>query len=704
MNLLLSKLRTILQYNWLFYLLFLIAIIYSIVVVSLPKESIYSLNDTVFNCIITDIYVDGNYLNLKLDGKEKLQASYYFSSYLEKEKFLNEYELGDYIYIEGNLKEASNNTNPNLFNYKKYLYYNDIYYLLEIDSYSKVKDNDNILYALKNMISNRIEKIDKSSHYLKALILGDDRYINKDIVNIYQDIGISHLFAISGTHITVFAGLLLFFFKRIRMEEKIRYFIVTIFLLFYMFITGFSPSIIRAVVIFVLLSINKIFSLKMKTLNVFILGISLILFLNPFIIFQIGFQFSAIISLVLISCSNLINSQKGYFRKVFITSLISFLVSLPICLYNFYQINILSVIYNMFFIPFMNCILFPVTLITFLFPVFDHILSFIINVMEYITRLCGSIPSVLVFKKPNIFVVLLYFVLIFVMLKRWSRSKFMVYIFIVFLGIHYNYNYIFSSDYIIFIDVGQGDSILIHSHNESLLIDTGGKITYKKEEWEERTNNNRLSDNTVIPLLKSLGIRRLDYLILTHGDYDHMGEAINLVNTIKVEEVILNNDAYNELELEFIKVLEKKKIPYYQNMKELNINNNQLFFLNDGVYDNENDNSNVIYMDFKEIKLLLMGDAGVEVEEDILEKYELDNIDILKVGHHGSKTSSSKEFIDIINPKYSVISVGKNNRFGHPNNEVLNNLNNSKIYRTDQHGSITFMVKKNKLKIETHAP
>ena len=220
-----------------------------------------------------------------------------------------------------------------------------------------------------------------------------------------------------------------------------------------MFITGFSPSIIRAVVIFVLLSINKIFRLNMKTFNLFILGISLILFLSPFIIFQIGFQFSAIISLVLISCSNLINSQKGYFRKVFITSLISFLVSLPICLYNFYQINILSVIYNMFFIPFMNCILFPFTLITFLFPVFDHILSFIINVMEYITRLCGSIPSVLVFKKPNIFVVLLYFILIFVMLKRWSRSKFMVYIFIVFLVIHYNYNYIFSSDYIIFIIV-----------------------------------------------------------------------------------------------------------------------------------------------------------------------------------------------------------------------------------------------------------
>ena len=99
-----------------------------------------------------------------------------------------------------------------------------------------------------------------------------------------------------------------------------------------------------------------------------------------------------------------------------------------------------------------------------------------------------------------------------------------------------------------------------------------------------------------------------------------------------------------------------------------------------------------------------MGDAGVEVEKNLIEKYNLENIDVLKVGHHGSKTSSSKEFIDSINPKYSIISVGKNNRYGHPNDNVLDNLNNSKIYRTDQNGSIMFKIKKSKLEIETCAP
>ena len=129
-----------------------------------------------------------------------------------------------------------------------------------------------------------------------------------------------------------------------------------------------------------------------------------------------------------------------------------------------------------------------------------------------------------------------------------------------------------------------------------------------------------------------------------------------------------------------------------------------LYFLGKLVYDNENDNSNVIYTEINGYKFMFMGDAGVEVEEDLIEKYNLQDIDILKVGHHGSKTSSGKEFIDETNPKYSIISVGKNNRYGHPNDSVLDNLEDSKIYRTDQDGSIMFKIKNNKLQIETCTP
>ena len=183
-----------------------------------------------------------------------------------------------------------------------------------------------------------------------------------------------------------------------------------------------------------------------------------------------------------------------------------------------------------------------------------------------------------------------------------------------------------------------------------------------------------------------------------------MGEAINLVEKFKVDKVIFNCGEFNDLEKELIKVLEKKKIPYYSCIKELNVDKNKLYFLQTNIYDNENDNSNVIYTEIDGYKFMFMGDASTTTEKEILNKYNLSDIDVLKVGHHGSKTSSSKDFINEINPKYSIISVGKNNRYGHPNKEVLDNLDESKIYRTDQDGSIMFKIKNNKLKMETCAP
>jgi len=192
--------------------------------------------------------------------------------------------------------------------------------------------------------------------------------------------------------------------------------------------------------------------------------------------------------------------------------------------------------------------------------------------------------------------------------------------------------------------------------------------------------------------------------ISPHGDYDHMGEAIDLVNIFKVEKVIFNCGPYNDLEQELIKVLDKKKVPYYSCIKELNIDDDKLYFLNNKDYGNENDNSSVIYTELNNYKFLFMGDAGVDVEEDLIEKYNLNNIDVLKVGHHGSRTSSGKNFIDEINPKYSIISVGKNNRYGHPNDNVLENLEGTIIYRTDIDGSVMFEIKKNKLEVETCTP
>ena len=297
-----------------------------------------------------------------------------------------------------------------------------------------------------------------------------------------------------------------------------------------------------------------------------------------------------------------------------------------------------------------------------------------------------------VFGRPSLFWIFLYY--LFLLFYLFSGKRKFALLTVILSMIFYFQLILFPRQFFIFIDVGQGDATLFHSGGKTMLIDTGGKLF----------SSSSLASDTLVPLLHSLGIRSLNYLILTHGDYDHMGEGITLVESFKVGKVIFNSGKYNDLELALIQVLNEKNIPYYQNIQELRMGNQSFYFLNRQLYDDENDNSMVLYTELHGIKLLFMGDAGVEVEEDLSEKYNLQDIDVLKVGHHGSKTSSSKGFIDEIKPKYSIISVGKNNRYGHPNKEVLENLEKSKIYRTDKQGSIMFKIKNNKLKIETCSP
>ena len=273
----------------------------------------------------------------------------------------------------------------------------------------------------------------------------------------------------------------------------------------------------------------------------------------------------------------------------------------------------------------------------------------------------------------------------------------------VILIIHHCWNLLNPYTRVTMLDVGQGDSILIQfAHNKgNILIDTGGIPTYSKEKWKIKKHEYSIVNSITIPYLKSIGVHKLNYLIITHGDYDHMGEAIHLVENFKIENAILNCGSYNELEQKLIDTLDKKTISYYSCIKELDIDKSQLQFLYTKEYDNENDNSNVIYFNYNNYKFLFMGDAGVDKETDILEKYTLSNIDFLKIGHHGSDTSSNKGFIDSIQPKYSLISVGKNNRYGHPKEIVLKNLDSTKIYRTDQDGAIEIKLNKKEYQIKT---
>lgn len=661
-----------------FYIAIIFLALIRVLLIAFFNNHLYNSESLKENGKIINIIKKDNRVVIDIKNDKKYRV------YINEDDF--KYELGDVVNVYGLFETISNNTIFNLFNYKKYMLSKNISMVCYDCKIKLVRKNRNIFYKIKNNIIDHIDKC-KSSSYLYDFIIGDSSYINEEIKEVYSTLGISYLFSLSSLHISL---LVIFMEKTLNKKNKL---FKMLFMFLYLFLSGFKESFIRCTLFLMLSIINKKLKLKMKNVQILIFLASIILIYNPYFIYNGGFLFSFIVTFF-IFLSKKYTCGKNYLYKTIFLSIICFLSSLPIVISSYYKINLLTVIYTIILTPFVLYIIYPLSLIVFIFMPLDNLLMFIICIFEkscmFLSRF--NILSFTV-SKPNIIVFILYYVFLYLAIKH--KPKYVT-LFILLLVININSRFLIINPKITFLDVGQGDSsIFIFKGGKTVVIDTGGNYLSSSMDKKEKR---------IIPYLNSMGIKQIEYLILTHGDYDHMGEAINLVNNIKIENVILNCGPYNDLEKDLIKVLEDKKIKYYSCIKELNIDKHKFQFLNTGIYDNENDNSSVIYFDYNNYKFLLMGDASVKREKDILEKYNLKNIDFLKIGHHGSKTSSGKEFIDEISPKYSIISVGKSNRYGHPNKEVLNNLDGSKIYRTDIDGSVMFRIKNNKLKIKTCSP
>ena len=253
--------------------------------------------------------------------------------------------------------------------------------------------------------------------------------------------------------------------------------------------------------------------------------------------------------------------------------------------------------------------------------------------------------------------------------------------------------YMDNNTYIYYIDVGQGDSILVVTPHlsKTILIDTGGIVSFNKN------YKSNIVKNKTIPFFRRIGINKVDYLFLTHGDFDHAGEANQLLSNFCVKKVFINKGNINNIE----KKIKNKEVLTFKNFVIDNIKVNSL---NNNIFNNENDDSTVLFFNIYDYKFLFMGDASVKTEEYLLNNYILPNVDILKVGHHGSYTSTSADFINVIKPKYSVISVGENNMYKHPNKSVLDILDNTKLFRTDVDGTIEVKISKKGYKIKTYVP
>lgn len=672
------KLRIILLCDYLYYILLFITCIFLLININ-KKIDVPILTNNSYELIIDDYKINDKTITIYFDN---IIGKYYVDNDEKVKEFKDNYSFGDKIYIEGEISVPNNNTIPNNFNYKDYLYHKYIYYIIKIDKIKMISKNDNIFLNIKNSIYKRIETI-KYNDYLYAFILGKSYYIDSEVLNNYKINGITHLFALSGLHVSMFSSIILFILKKIKLSEKLSYFITSLFLIFFAFIASFTPSIVRSVLFFILSSINNVYYLYIKPKYLLYIVFSILIFINPFYIYDTGFILSFCISffILLFNEKNKINNN---LLSILVISILSTLSSLPIIINMSYEINILGFINNLFFIPYVTYIVFPLSIIVVFISKLSFILNFLIIIMEYISKVSSNILNVkLIFPKMSLFLIIIYYVLLILIVKKINLKK----IFIIYLSFLYFRCNFDKNNYVYFIDVGQGDSALIVTkNNKSILIDTGGKVG----------SNYSLMKSNVIPFFKSIGIRKLDYLFITHGDYDHAGYGIDLVNNFNVKNRFTNKGKYNSLE-------KKLNIKSFNN-SYIKIDNVEIYSLNSKLYNNENSDSLVLLVIIDNYKLLFMGDASINTEKDIMNNYDIGDVFILKVGHHGSKTSSSEEFINIVNPKYSIISVGKNNKFGQPNKEVLDNLSNSKIYRTDIDGSIMFKIKKDKLRIETYSP
>lgn len=668
-----KKLKMILQSRYIFKILTILILIITIIYTKYyPFKSVFNTNDTEFIGIVEDYIIKDNQIKISLKSKERIIVTYKYTG-----KVFNNLSYGDKIKVTGVLKEPSTNNIFNNFNYKKYLYNKKIYYIIEASKIDKIQNNNNHIYTIKNLLYTRINSL-KSSNYIKALLFGDNK-LDKEIKTSYQINGISHLFSVSGFHINFITSIIYFYLDRVTYNKKIKYITVDIFLVLYLLLCN-TTSLLRCTVMNILLSINYLLKLDIKKIDIVLLTLILCITINPFIIYDIGFIYSYTISFFLILYKNKYKTNNKLLKIIYI-SLISFLVSLPINIYTSYEINFLSIILNIIIVPIVSLILLPLSLLTLIFPILDNILYLITSILEKISLYTSNIN---IFKqilsKPSIILIIIYYLVIILILSK-NKHYYLILILLIFHKTIPLYN---SNLEVVMFDVGEADSMLISTPSKkvNILIDTGRGIDI----------------NNIIIYLKSIGISKLNYLIITHGDEDHIGGALYLIDNFKVDNVILNKGDYTELEVELIIHLKNKNIKYTNNINKIPLLGSYMYLLNTKKFSNENDNSIVTYFEYQKYKFLFMGDSSSKTEEYLINNYNLTNISFLKVGHHGSNTSSSPLFINKITPKVSLISVGRNNFYHHPNKEVLTNLSNSVIYRTDINKSIKIKIN-NKVKI-----
>ena len=679
-----------------------------------------------------------------------------------------ELEYGDKITFSGTYIKPEVQRNYKGFDYSEYLKQLKICGTIKCEKIKILEKNQgNNIFQISNQISNKIilntKKIlkEETSSILLGLILGYKLDLDEETQENFRNASMSHILAVSGMHVGYVILGINFIFKNLIGKRKTNILSILI-LIFYMFITNFSPSITRAGIMGIIMIFSKLIYRKNDIYTSISISLFLILIYNPFLIQNLGLQLSygGVIGIILFNKSilkflkNIKVKNKLYKYRIRpkiqkyldkIKEIISVSTSvqifiLPIILYNLNIFNPYFLISNLV----LSFVIGPIVILGFLFiiivclntsiaVIFSPMIQIGIKILIFISNI-GKLPfSKIYIATPSLFSILIYYlslIVIFFMYKIYSsknpnktqiRIKNLIalvkiklrqnrqkvkYLLAIIIFLIFVINLIPQNLKIHFIDVGQGDSsLIITPQNKTILIDGGGSSSSDFD----------VGKRTLIPYILDRGFSKIDVVIISHFDQDHIGGILTLLQELKIGKVYISKQTEeSENYKKFLEIVNERKIKVYEVVagNRIRIEKNLYFDVlwptrNQITTNVLNNNAIVCNLKYKDFSMIFTGDIEEIAEKEILELYSKNkkilNANILKVGHHGSKTSSTSEFLNVVKPQVAVVGVGKKNKFGHPNGGVLQRLSdlNCKIFRTDLNGEISIEVNKNsKFKIK----
>lgn len=635
-------------------------------------------------------------------------------------------KYGDSLYIEGEFKQPEEARNYKGYNYKQYLKTKKIIGTVELEKVKILKSsNGSFIHNIQKYIRDTINGTltDEEGNLLLAILLGDKDKLSEDIQESFKTSNLSHMLAVSGAHVSYIILGLTYVLQNSIIGKKNGKIVCIIFLLAFMAITNFTPSVTRACIMAILTLFSSIIYRKSDVYTNISVAALITLIFNPYSLLDLGFQLSYGGTIGIIIFIKRIQEKKSnskvinYIKQMALVSIYANIIIIPIMMYHFNTVSFTFIISNIMASPILGIIvitgfLFIITSIT-VKPLTRLIAIFIkpiLSILIKISQICSKLPfSNILVVTPYMFNVISYYAIILYCIKSKKNNKCKIIICLLIVLILINFIiYIFPQKLrIFFIDVGQGDSTLIITPDKkTVLIDGGGSDSFD------------VGEKVLLPYLLDRRILKVDYVLISHFDTDHCGGILTIMEKVKVKNIIISEQAEHSENYErFKKLMIHKKIRLIEVKKGDKIKIGRysefkiLFPTSRLLSENPlNNNSIVAQFNYNNFKMLFTGDIEKLAEQQILktEKAEI-RADILKVAHHGSKTSSIPEFIKAVRPKIALIGVGKNNTFGHPNQQTIKNLENIKcrIYRTDLQGEIIIKIDqkgrmnvKSKLKIK----